>query len=101
MVGFFARLKGRDGPNKIKSKKHGHLDQLANQKPQKPRWDDAWTRTTVEPEEVQDLIRRCTEELKARGMTPCSHLHAPTGVLLRDAVVELALHIHGTYIGPC
>lgn len=68
MPSFFSRLKGKDGPNKIKSKKHANLDQLATQEPQKPRWEDAWTRNTVEPEEVQDLIRRCTEELKARGM---------------------------------
>jgi hypothetical protein len=66
MPSLFSRLKGRDG--KLKSKK-GALDQLANQQPQKPRWDDAWTRKTIEPEEVQQLIRFCTEELKARGMT--------------------------------
>ncbi|GAB1310843.1 hypothetical protein MFIFM68171_01053 [Madurella fahalii] len=62
MPGIFSRLKGRD-----KSKK-GQLDELANQQPQKPRWDDAWTRKTVEPEEVQELIRFCTEELKARAL---------------------------------
>ncbi|KAL2132858.1 hypothetical protein VTI74DRAFT_3232 [Chaetomium olivicolor] len=65
MPGLFSRLKGRDG--KIKSKK-GALDQLANQQPQKPRWEDAWTRKTVEPEEVQELVRFCTEELKARAL---------------------------------
>jgi hypothetical protein len=65
MPGLFSRLKGN---GKLKSKK-GALDQLANQQPQKPRWDDAWTRRTIEPEEVQELIRFCTEELKARGMT--------------------------------
>ena len=32
-------------------------------------WEDAWTRKTVEPEEIHELIRFCTEELKARGMT--------------------------------
>lgn len=63
MPGLFSRLKGRD-----KSKK-GQLDNLADQQPQKPRWEDAWTRKTVEPEEVQELIQYCTEELKARGMT--------------------------------
>ena len=71
MPSLFSRLKGN---GKLKSKK-GALDQLANQQPQKPRWDDAWTRKTIEPEEVQQLIRFCTEELKARGMTsnlgPC------------------------------
>ena len=65
MPSIFSRLKGRDG--KSKSKKNANLG-LADQAPKKPRWEDAWTRTTVEPDEVQDLIRRCTEELKARGM---------------------------------
>jgi len=64
MPSLFSRLKGRDG--KLKSKKGAH-DQLANQQPLKPRRDDAWTRKTIEPEEVQQLIRFCTEELKARG----------------------------------
>jgi hypothetical protein len=79
MPSLFSRLKGRDG--KLKSKK-GALDQLANQQPQKPRWDDAWTRKTIEPDEVQQLIRFCTEELKARGMMtsklrPCSTACCP------------------------
>lgn len=65
MPSLFSRLKGRDG----KGKKKGGLDDLANQQPQKPRWDDAWTRKTIEPEEVHELIRYCTQELKARGMT--------------------------------
>ncbi|KAL2020730.1 hypothetical protein VTK56DRAFT_8030 [Thermocarpiscus australiensis] len=64
MPSLFSRLKGRDG--KLKSKK-GH-EQLADQQPQKPRWEDAWTRKTVEPDEVQELIRFCTEELKARAL---------------------------------
>jgi hypothetical protein len=64
MPSLFSRLKGKD-----KLKKKAALEQLANQQPQKPRWDDAWTRKTIEPEEVQQLIRFCTEELKARGMT--------------------------------
>lgn len=52
----------------MKSKKGGNLDQLTDQLPPKPLWEDAYTRTIVEPEEIQELIRRCTEELKARGM---------------------------------
>ncbi|KAL2146899.1 hypothetical protein VTI28DRAFT_2002 [Corynascus sepedonium] len=65
MPSLFSRLKGRDG--KLKSKK-GALDELANQQPQKPKWEDAWARKTVEPEEVQQLIRFSTEELKARAL---------------------------------
>ncbi len=72
MPGFVSRLKGKDGPTKIKSKKNAHLNQLTDQLPPKPRWEDAFARKTVEPEEIQDLVWRCTEELKARGMTSIS-----------------------------
>ncbi|KAI0014889.1 hypothetical protein F4780DRAFT_151630 [Xylariomycetidae sp. FL0641] len=66
MPGLFSRIRGKDGQGKSK-KKHGSLD-LTHQLPNKPRWDDAYTRTFVEPEEVQELIRRCTEELKLRAL---------------------------------
>jgi len=79
MPSLFSRLKGRDG----KGKKKNGLDDLANQQPQKPRWDDAWTRKTIEPEEVHELIRFCTQELKARGMTsnlgPAARAHHMNG----------------------
>ncbi|TLD34070.1 hypothetical protein PspLS_01344 [Pyricularia sp. CBS 133598] len=69
MPSIFSRLKGKDGPTKIsKSKKNGNLDHLTNQLPQKPQWEDGFARTTVEPEEVQELVHRCTAELKARGL---------------------------------
>lgn len=68
MPSIFSRLKGKDGPTKIKSKKNAHLDNLTSQLPPKPRWEDAWTRATVEPEEIHELIKRCTEELKARAL---------------------------------
>ncbi|KAH6847472.1 hypothetical protein B0I37DRAFT_145661 [Chaetomium sp. MPI-CAGE-AT-0009] len=64
MPSLFSRLKGRDG--KSKSKK-GAGDELSQQPP-KPRWDDAWARKTIDPEEVQQLLRFCTEELKARAL---------------------------------
>ncbi|KAH6609280.1 hypothetical protein Trco_002626 [Trichoderma cornu-damae] len=62
MPGLFSRLK-KDG----KSKKNG-LDDATDLLPQKQTWDDAWTRTTVEPEEIRELLRGCTEELKSRGL---------------------------------
>ncbi|KAI1082050.1 DUF1708-domain-containing protein [Whalleya microplaca] len=68
MPSLFSRIRGKDGHGKHKNKKNGNLDELAHQLPNKPRWEDAYTRTTVESEEVQDLIRRCTEELKARAL---------------------------------
>src|SRR3954447_18877300 len=67
MAGFFSRLKGKDGPAKISKSKRG-APQVVNDIPQKPRWEDAWTRKTVDPEEVQELLRGCTLELKSRGM---------------------------------
>ncbi|KAF5519610.1 Morphogenesis-related protein MSB1 [Colletotrichum aenigma] len=65
MPSLFSRLKGKDGATK---KKKGANFDPADHLPAKPRWDDAYTRKTVEPEEIQDLIRRCTEELKARAL---------------------------------
>lgn len=62
MPGIFSRRK-KDG----KSKKNG-LDDSMNLVLQKQKWDDAWTRKTVEPEEVRELLCGCTEELKNRGM---------------------------------
>ncbi|KAI6783077.1 Morphogenesis-related protein-like protein [Emericellopsis cladophorae] len=64
MPGLFSRLKGKDA----KSKKKNAGPDLADSTPSKPQWDDAWTRKTVEPEEIHELVRCCTEELKARGL---------------------------------
>ncbi|MCJ1479062.1 hypothetical protein MMC13_007746 [Lambiella insularis] len=36
--------------------------------PAKPKWVDAWTRKEVEPEEVQELLRCCTYEIKSRAL---------------------------------
>ena len=64
---FLKKVFGRgDGAAKSKKKAapvtNGHADSV------KPQWTDAWTRTSVHPEEVSELIRGCTNELKARGM---------------------------------
>lgn len=64
MPGLFSRLKGKDGS---KSKRKGSANDLADALPAQPKWEDAWTRKTVEPEEIHELIRCCTEELKSRG----------------------------------
>lgn len=69
MAGLFSRFKGKDS----KSKKKGAHD-TSESLPQKPQWTDAWARKSVEPEEVHELIRCCTEELKARG-TSIQHLN--------------------------
>lgn len=68
MPSFFSRFRGRDGGKKSKN---GHQDDL-DKAPAK-RWEDDSMRTYVEPEEIQELIRRCTEELKSRGMCDQDH----------------------------
>ncbi|KAH9212733.1 hypothetical protein DL95DRAFT_174712 [Leptodontidium sp. 2 PMI_412] len=65
MPSFFSRLKGKDGPSKVKK---GAQQPALNDAPPKPRWEDAWTRVTVDPEEVQELLRGCTLELKSRAL---------------------------------
>ncbi|EQL02000.1 hypothetical protein OCS_02285 [Ophiocordyceps sinensis CO18] len=65
MPGFFSRLKGRDG---AKTKKKNALDAPGGLQLQKPKWADAYTRRTVEPEEIHELLHYCTAELKARGL---------------------------------
>lgn len=35
----------------------------------KPQWTDSWLRTRVDPEEVAELLRGCTRELKTRGQS--------------------------------
>lgn len=32
-----------------------------------PKWEDAWLRTRVDPEEVAELLHGCTAEIKSRG----------------------------------
>lgn len=59
-MGVFSRLK-KDG----KSKKKGDVG--LSEEPVGPQWTDAWARTVVEPEEIHELVKRCTEEIKNRG----------------------------------
>lgn len=65
MPGLFSRFKGKDT---TKAKKKNGVNELSQAAPAEPQWVDAWTRKTVDPEEIHELIRCCTEELKARGM---------------------------------
>ncbi|GME25399.1 hypothetical protein GTA08_BOTSDO02402 [Neofusicoccum parvum] len=62
---FFAKVfKGRDGGKK------GKLDDSGAQPlpPPKPRWEESWSRKEVAPDEVQELIHVCTQELKSRAL---------------------------------
>ena len=63
-MSFFSRVfRGKDSTATKKQAK----PTAVNTAPAKPKWTDAWQRTEVAPEEVQDLVRGCVHELKARG----------------------------------
>ncbi|KAJ5623313.1 hypothetical protein N7490_011918 [Penicillium lividum] len=63
---FFSRVfRSKDS---IATKKQTKPAATANPVPAKPKWTDAWQRTEVAPEEVQELIRGCAHELKARAL---------------------------------
>lgn len=62
---FFSRVfRSKDS---AATKKQAKPAAVVDPVPAKPKWTDAWQRTEVAPEEVQDLIRGCVQELKARG----------------------------------
>ncbi|KAL8872451.1 MAG: hypothetical protein Q9174_001921 [Haloplaca sp. 1 TL-2023] len=66
---FFSRLRNKDGAGATaKNKKQSQLNGSAPPPPPKPRWADAWLRKDVEPEEIQDLLRCCTNEIKSRAL---------------------------------
>jgi hypothetical protein len=59
----FAKFFRRDGATK--GKKQADLDAAAA--PPKPKWEEAWARTEVQPEEIQLLVHVCTQEMKSKG----------------------------------
>lgn len=62
---FFSRVfKSKNSASKKKVKE----SDVVNGAPPKPKWEDAWQRTSVEPEEVAELLHGCTQEIKSRGM---------------------------------
>ena len=70
-MGFFSKaFKGKDAngtPTSKPKKKHIQGNGAVPAPPPKPHWEDAWTRKVVEPEEIQELLRGCTYEMKSRG----------------------------------
>ncbi|KAL2008878.1 hypothetical protein VTN00DRAFT_7072 [Thermoascus crustaceus] len=50
------------------AKKQAKQNTPEQEAPAKPQWTDAWLRTEVIPEEVQELLRGCTQELKGRAL---------------------------------
>ena len=60
---FFSSIfKGKDAAAK-KREPNGTAPAV----PAKPKWEDAWLRKEVDAEEVQELLRCCTYEIKSRG----------------------------------
>ena len=80
---FFSKVfrSNKDGSGATsKSKKHAPQNGAVHLPPPKPRWDDAWLRKDVEPEEVQELLRGCIQELKSKGThsaNPAKEFMAP------------------------
>ncbi|PSN60850.1 hypothetical protein BS50DRAFT_579014 [Corynespora cassiicola Philippines] len=57
--------------NVFKSKDASKSKSSADDQPEappKPRWEDAWSRKDVAPEEIQELIHICTQEMKSRAL---------------------------------
>jgi hypothetical protein len=63
---FFKNVfRSKDGPRSgSKAGKHADDNAVAQEK---PRWEDSWSRKQVAPEEIQELIHVCTQEMKSRG----------------------------------
>ena len=93
---FFSKVfKSKEGPSSSRSKdppQNGAVPVA----PPKPRWDDAWLRKNVGPEEIHELLRGCTSELKSRGMygTPdFQGHHSYIFVYLLTHTVHVALDV--------
>jgi hypothetical protein len=71
---FFKNVfKSKDGSRAAsKAGKHGnHVESVAQPK---PRWEESWSRKEVAPEDIQELIHVCTQEMKSRGtQSPCAN----------------------------
>ncbi|KAF9892908.1 hypothetical protein FE257_000500 [Aspergillus nanangensis] len=79
---FFTRVFRSKDSNTVKKTSKNPV--VEDSGPAKPTWTDAWQRTEVAPEEVQELLRGCTQELKARAnhhivslSPPRTALHTP------------------------
>jgi hypothetical protein len=64
---FFKNVfKSKDGSRSAsKAGKYGDAAQPVA--PPKLRWEESWSRNDVAPEEIQELIHVCTQEMKSRG----------------------------------
>jgi hypothetical protein len=57
--------------NRVFKRDHTHskknVDPTASDVPREPKYVDGWLRNLVAPEEIQELLRVCTAEVKTRG----------------------------------
>ncbi|KAF2459978.1 hypothetical protein BDY21DRAFT_281088 [Lineolata rhizophorae] len=67
---FFSRVfRNRDGAAAAaKTKKHAEPVEAEPAPPPKPRWEDSWSRKSVPPEEIAELVHVCTQEMKSRAL---------------------------------
>jgi hypothetical protein len=79
------------GTNKSKLSKKNAAQTPVEEAPSKPVWEDAWLRKAVAPEEVQELLKGCTSELKSRGKTKCQ--------VVAFMVTSKAVDTHHCYTG--
>ncbi|KAH8694026.1 hypothetical protein BGW36DRAFT_361848 [Talaromyces proteolyticus] len=64
-MSFFSRVfRSKESAASKKNAKQAPVQEA----PAKPKWADAYQRNEVGPEEVQELLRGCTQELKLRGL---------------------------------
>ena len=90
-MSFFSRVfRGKESSAAKKQAKQNGLDKAA---PKKPQWTDAWTRTEVGPEEVSELLRGCTQELKSRGLLEITIQTHDGEMSLNNCLCVLALDI--------
>ncbi|QDS67941.1 hypothetical protein FKW77_008811 [Venturia effusa] len=61
---FFSNLFKRDASSKSRKDVAQGKDEVQI----KPRWEEAWSRKEVSPEEVQELIHDCAQEMKSRAL---------------------------------
>lgn len=65
---FFKNVfKSKEGPRSA-SKAGKYADGADTVAPPKPRWEESWSRKDVAPEEIQELIHVCTQEMKSRAL---------------------------------
>ncbi|KAF2705298.1 hypothetical protein K504DRAFT_471770 [Pleomassaria siparia CBS 279.74] len=65
---FFSRFKSKDSSKSGKAGKNGHDDTNGQVVKPKPRWEESWSRKDVAPEDIQELIHFCTQEMKTKAL---------------------------------